>query len=510
MMTDRARVRLLALVVGFGIIGWTYADSLRSIVGKWLDDTAFSHGLLIAPISLWLAWRLRHAVTAVRWHSSWSGVASLALAVSAWIVARGTGVLVVEQLAVVTMVPAMVLAVLGPAATRVLAVPLGFLVFAVPMGRALVPWLQQVTADISTWALQVTGVPIYRTNVFIQIPSGSFEVAQACSGLNYSIAGLALGVLYSYLTYRRPWKRLLSVAAFIVVPVLANGLRVYFTILVSHLTEMEYGPGKEHVEFGRVFFIVIMFVMFWIGRRWADDPALPGPVVPRMGLAGEERVPLPARGTLGWLVAALAVVLPLAGPPYLAASLERAAVRLDAVDTLVAFPVAGSGWSFSPEPGWRPEFRGAVVERQGVYRHDQGSRVDVFVGVYGLGATGGAEMIRFGNRIADDERRGLVTRHRRTVALDEGSLTVVERPAGPKTDEYLVWYWYQVGARPAYGGFVVKALEALSFATRAASDARIVTLATPLDDDASERLEAFARVHGRCVRAGFTAEACTE
>ncbi len=139
------------------------------------------------------------------------------------------------------------------------------------MGRALVPLLMQITADVATEALRLSGVPILRNHMYISIPSGNFEVAKACSGLNYVITGFVLGVLYSFLTYRSWWKRLLSMAAFVVVPIIANGLRVYITIGVSHLTEMDFGPGKEHVTFGRVFFLIVIFAMFWIGRRWRDE-----------------------------------------------------------------------------------------------------------------------------------------------------------------------------------------------------------------------------------------------
>ena len=104
----------------------------------------------------------------------------------------------------------------------------------------------QVTADVATWLLQWTGVPVLRSHMYISIPSGSFEVARACSGLNYFITGLVLGVLYAYLTYRGWTKRVLCVAG---LPgrsrSLLNGLRVYVTILVSHLTDMRFGPGAS-------------------------------------------------------------------------------------------------------------------------------------------------------------------------------------------------------------------------------------------------------------------------
>ena len=79
----------------------------------------------------------------------------MALCAGLWVIARGTGVAVVEQFAVVAMLSALALAVLGLPATRVLAFPLAFLFFMVPFGRAIVPWLMQATADMATLALQI-------------------------------------------------------------------------------------------------------------------------------------------------------------------------------------------------------------------------------------------------------------------------------------------------------------------------------------------------------------------
>ncbi len=161
----------------------------------------YSHGGLVVPISLWLLWRCRHEVaprTGRRADGACSGSCSRASSGSS----RGSRASwCVQQLAVVAMVSSVVLAVLGWPAYRQLAFPLAFLVFAVPFGRGLVPALMQVTADITATALKWTGVPVFRNGMLLSIPGGDFEVARACSGLNYLMTGVVLGTLYAYLTY---------------------------------------------------------------------------------------------------------------------------------------------------------------------------------------------------------------------------------------------------------------------------------------------------------------------
>lgn len=145
----RNRLELLVLwLAGVLLIGWQHLDVLRTIEDKWRTDAAFSHGFLVVPICLWLAWRKRAELRGIALGPSWLGVAALGACTLAWIVARGSGVLVVEQLAVVAMVPSLVLAIFGWQATRTLIFPLAMLAFCVPFGRAIVPWLMQITADI--------------------------------------------------------------------------------------------------------------------------------------------------------------------------------------------------------------------------------------------------------------------------------------------------------------------------------------------------------------------------
>jgi exosortase A len=501
-MDDRRLLQAL-LLFALAVWGWAYSYTILAIIEKWTDDSAYSHGFLILPISLWLAWRKRTALAATSLQPSVLGVAALLACTLAWMVARGSGVLVIEQFAAVAMVPALVLAALGWPATRVLIVPLAFLFFMVPFGRGLVPALMQVTADFSTLLLQWTGVPVYRTHMHISIPSGNFEVARACSGLNYFTTSLVLGFLYAYVNYRSWLMRAACVAAFVVIPVILNGLRVYFTILVSHLTEMRFGPGTEHVTFGRIFFVVMMLALFWIGRRWHDDITTNGDA-----MSGARGVAAPR---LKWWPLPVACLLVLAGPPFVANSIARASEHLADREQLAALPAAAAGWQGPLAAGgrWRPLYLGGLIERQAVYQMPDGRPVDAFVAVYGLGTSFGAEMISYSNVIFPEEHGSLAEDAHRLVTLPDGtSLKVREVIAGYGDDRNLVWHWFVVGERSALNPFAVKALEALAFVTRSADSERIVAIHTPLDDAAADRLEAFIHAYGRCVALGFPVEAC--
>jgi exosortase A len=499
------RPAVAILIFALLLVGVVYRSTYLSLLEKWISDAAYSHGFLIVPISAWLAWRKRSELAGVEFTPSvWGAVATLA-STMAWLVARGSGILVIEQIAAVALIPSLVLAALGWAAFRVLLAPLAFLLLAVPFGRSLVPALMQSTADFSTLLLRWSGVPVFRSHMHISIPGGNFEVARACSGLNYFITSFVLGVLYAYLNFRAWRKRLLCVAAFVVIPIILNALRVYITILVSHWTNMRFGPGYEHVTFGRIFFIASMLLLFWIGRRWHDE----GTGTPR--IHPSDILTRPVAWT-GWWPLLLACGLAMAGPALLESSIARSRAAVADTSALIRFPPGSESWR-GPDAveahAWRPLYHGGIAERQVRYANADAASVDAFVAVYGLGNTLGHEMVSYSNVVSGDERTSLAPEIRRRVEITaDHVIDVRELQTNDGQGARLVWYWFVVGKRPVTGNMSAKMLEALMFMTGRTDLERIVVLSTPGDQQARATLEAFMKSHGSCVVLGFTGEDC--
>jgi EpsI family protein len=255
--------------------------------------------------------------------------------------------------------------------------------------------------------------------------------------------------------------------------------------------------------FGRVFFVLVMLAMFWIGRRWHDVGTPAGGHV--------DSVPAADLRIADWAPVPAAFLLLLLAPAYLSLSAAGAAAGLADARQLATLPAAATGWQgpVEDESAWRPSFQGAAVVRSGVYRGADQSPVDLFGAVYGLGPHADSEMISFGNDLVPQEGASLLDDHRRVVRLPGGGEievreALVPDAAGPR----LVWQWFMVGDRVAVSPFHVKALEALALVTRSARDERVLTLATPDGDGASERLEAFFAAHAECLRGGLAPESC--
>lgn len=206
----------------------------------------------------------------MEFRGSWFGAALLASLVALWVAAESTSVQQVEQLSVVLMVSTFVLTVLGWKDYQQVWFPLAFLLFAVPIGGSIVPHLMDATATIAVGTLQVFDVPAVREGMLITLPGGTFEVVEACSGLNYLNAGIALGVLVAHLMFRVVWKQLSYVLAVICVFIVVNGLRAFVVMFVGSTSEMRLLVGRDHLFFGWVLFLLAMALMYWIAEKYSD------------------------------------------------------------------------------------------------------------------------------------------------------------------------------------------------------------------------------------------------
>ncbi len=471
-----------------------YYPTVASMVSIWWRSETFTHGFLILPITLFLIWRKRHELALVPARPEpWTGAAALLAAGFLWYLAVSVGVLVLEQLAVVAMVPALVAAVWGWAVVRALAFPLAYLVFAVPMGEALVPPLMDLTADFVVEALRLTGIPVYREGNYFELPTGRWSVVEGCSGVRYLIASLALGSLYAYLTYRSLWRRAVFIALSALVPIVANWLRAYIIVMIGHLSDMRLATGVDHILYGWVFFGAVMLLLFWIGGRWHEPVPQAGTPSP----SPDGNASVSGRRVAAGAAAALAALLawPLAGP--------QGEVQATVAPMALPTPEAAPGWRPLAEPptAWRPRYIGPDAELVAAY--EAGGRPVLLYVAYYHRQRQGAELVNSQNVLVPQKDPGWreggtgpaqVRVAGRSVPVRE---TVLRGHGAHAGEDWLVWRTDWLGGRYLTNRYWEKLLQAWYRLTAGPQEAAALIVATPYRDSegarARETLAAFFR-----------------
>lgn len=470
-----------------------YASTAASIVGIWWRSETFAHGFVVIPICLWFVWRARAALAATPARPWWPGLALVAAAGGLWIVASAADAQSVRQFALAFMLQAAIVTIVGLRVARVIAFPLAFLLFAVPAGEFLIPTMMDRTADFTVAALRFTGVPVHREGNHLVIPSGTWSVVEACSGVRYVIASAMVGTMFAAIAYRSTGRRVLFVIASIVVPVVANWLRAYMIVMIGHLSENRLAVGVDHILYGWVFFGIVMLLTFWVGSLWQEhERESASNVVPLSTLAN------PSTTVRAVAAAALAAVVVAGVFAPVQALMGRGAAR--PVPLLPAI-AAQDGWTekAGTVTRWRPLYAGYALEYRQTFAKD-GRDVALHLAYY-RNQVKGAELITSANILTLPESREWTQTLSGADEIDwagrRAQVDRVELLGRPYAEELEVFRLYWIAGRVTSSEYVAKAWLAWSRLTGGVDDSALILVYTPIRNSdragATEALRSFAR-----------------
>jgi exosortase A len=421
------------------------ARDVAHLVRVWWNSATFGHCLLVVPVVAWLIWQRREGLMRLAPKPWLPGVALMFAGGLLWLLGELAGAAVVRHAAIVGLVIASVPTVLGLAVARGVTFPLFFLLFAIPIGEQLVPYLQIITAHFCIWMLDLFGIPAFLDGVFISIPKGDFEVAEACSGVRFLIAMVAFGTLVSHVCFRSWTRRAIFMTAAILLPILANGIRAWGTIYIAHLTTLDFARGVDHVVYGWFFFAFVMALLLAVGWRFFDRP-IDDPMIDPAKLQAPGAVPAPASALK--LTAALAVAAVAVSPAYALAVVNRpadeqvASLRLDPPSRWLRTAYQGTPW--------QPNYKGAQ-SAMATFVGDDGVPVDVYVAVFDR-QEDGAELVGFGQGIYPPQGSGIWS-FAGTQAPPQGGMAVQINGGGAVRD---VFQYFLVNGRVVGSPYAAK------------------------------------------------------
>lgn len=452
-----------------------YLETAAAIVAVWLRSATFAHGFMLPPVAAWLIWRRRAHLAGVPRRPWFPALAALAALGALWLLSTVANVAVLQQYCLVLMLAATVAAVLGRRFAAAVGFPLAYLLLAVPFGEVFIPPLIEFTARFTVGLLQLMDIPVFRENNYLSLPSGNWSVVDACSGLRYVIASLALGTLYAYLTYRSLTRRLLFIAAALVVPVVANGLRACLIVLIGHWSDMTQAIGIDHLIYGWLFFGLVITLMFWCGARWRQaEPPADAPT-------SQPRRDAPAGDFLRVTVIALTVIaiwpalatLVLAPPPASAAPAPQL--------TLAPPPPP---WRASPllPQDWAALHAGRPQRLSANY--SDGNRTVSLQLTWYRHQFKGSELLTPVRRLAPDTmiHWSEISAAGREIRVGRRAIPVrqsIEQSAGVTL---LVWRWYRVGGRDTASPQRVKLMLAKAKLSGGDDGGAEIVVAAPYDE----------------------------
>ncbi|THB69416.1 MAG: exosortase A [Gammaproteobacteria bacterium] len=461
----------------------------------WDASDTYVHGMFVVPAVIWMTWFQREQYLGLTPQPGYIGIAGIAFFAILWVISSVAGIAVGQQLSFFAMLPMLVISVFGVQISKTIWFSLLFLIFAVPMGEFLIPYLMKFTAWFSVTALQITGIPVYWEGLSFEIPSGSFEVVKACSGIRYLIASVALGYFYAFLTYKTTFRRLCFVSLAIAFPIFANGLRAYGIVMIAHLSSMEHATGFDHIIYGWVWFGVVMLLMFWIGTLWREDRE-PRSELQLKPIQHGERISVDIK------VISAAVISVLLAPAvlYLLTNVKAVQPPKD-LNPVNAFK---SGIAFVGEPCYLTGAQYPLADMMETGCFYFGDTKIGYANAQYFSQDQNKELISVTNKLYDTENWKKIS--------DRGGVLDIKTKSGPisikitetllkdKGGEMLVWSWYKVGGIRSSGKITTKLNQVKSILFKRRSDAIIEILSVRINGSTSEARNVIRSLVTKIVR----------
>ncbi|MBA4043712.1 MAG: exosortase A [Erythrobacter sp.] len=264
------RTPLLALAAAWATLIAVTAPNWGEMLHQWWNIDTYSHILLVPLIIVWLVMLKARELKILDPRPWLPAVALVGAGLALWWAGRALGINLIAHAGAVAALQATVVAMLGLRVSLLLALPMAMGCFLVPFGDEIVPSLQFITADIAIALTQWSGVPASIDGIYIDTPAGLFIVAEACSGVKFLIAMVTLGVLVTFTRFASWKRRAVFLAACVIVPILANGVRAWATIFIAQYIGAERATGFDHIVYGWVFFAIVVAAMLAGAWRWFE------------------------------------------------------------------------------------------------------------------------------------------------------------------------------------------------------------------------------------------------
>lgn len=267
---------------------WT---TWRWLWGEWMSNEYYSHGILILPVALYLAWRRvrnipSNDVTDTNVTSAdvnGTSVTSTDATDTEQRTAKGKinglillgGALVLylffvsykayylSAFALIFMIAGVVWTLFGLSWLRMLAFPIGYLFLMVPL-----PFVERITLPLalftgvcSTALVKFFGLELTVTGNAITLPNADLVIGAQCSGINSMITLIALTALCAYILQGPWWGKTLLVLLAVPIAMLGNILRVSNLLVVARYWGADAAFRFYHDYSGIVFFLVVLLLL---------------------------------------------------------------------------------------------------------------------------------------------------------------------------------------------------------------------------------------------------------
>ncbi|OIP40241.1 hypothetical protein AUJ95_04775, partial [Candidatus Desantisbacteria bacterium CG2_30_40_21] len=224
-MLKKEQILKIALisVIFIGIYFPTFCWMIAQFM---IDDSNYSHGVLIPFVCLWIVWQMKDKLKDTVVCPARVGIWVIAAGLIIHVMALSVKVDFISALSMLMTIVGIILYLFGWKMMRVLVFPVGFLFFMIPFPDVFTIFLTYKLKIMATHGAVATinaiGIPCIAEGAKIILPDTFLEVGAPCSGIRSLISLLALGALFAYLLNISIIRRMVVFLSTIPIALLSN------------------------------------------------------------------------------------------------------------------------------------------------------------------------------------------------------------------------------------------------------------------------------------------------
>jgi exosortase len=264
--------RRLTITPVLGVTGIAFllcfTPAIIDLVQAWLNIPDAAHGLLMAPVALWLVWRT--GLLPDRRPAAATGVTILLAGVVFYVLGRTAGVATVPRAAFVVSLAGLTVWYGGWRQLIAWWLPFVLLALAVPLPESLIATitlpLQGVAARMGAALIKWRHIPVLLSGNVIRLPGHTLFVSEACSGLRSLTALVSMAILVGALFLRHAVTRVAMLFTAMGLAIVVNGIRVFLTGFLVFFVDPKLGEGFMHLSEGYLLFLISLSIL--AGLTW--------------------------------------------------------------------------------------------------------------------------------------------------------------------------------------------------------------------------------------------------
>lgn len=256
------------------IFGFLYHKAIAKLVSDWSTDPNFSHGFLVPLVALYMVWYKKNEISITPQEPSKSGILIIVLGMLIHIAGNVGAELFLMRFSMIITLSGISVYYYGIKIFRKILVPVAYLILMIPIPAII--WnkiafpLQLFAAKISSQAISLLGIPVFREGNILHLANTSLEVVDACSGLRSLTSLIALTAAFAFLAPLGSFKKWILFFSAIPIAVAVNVIRLTITGAMAAWIGPETAQGFLHDMSGLIIFgaaLILVYIVYIIEMK---------------------------------------------------------------------------------------------------------------------------------------------------------------------------------------------------------------------------------------------------